>query len=1175
MTMAKAVGLMLLSCVLTVCAVTTAHAQEFRGAIEGRVVDESGGTLPGVAVSAKHAQTNLGAVAVTNGEGLYHLPLLQPGFYTLVFELQGFKRAERSKVEVRVADQVVVNITLSVGQMTETVTVTAKMAVLELGNGSSGQVIDGKRLELMPMSDGNPFTLVRLTSGVVPFGDLRYFRPFDNNAVAEFAASGAPTSNAFSIDGAPNNTHRQGNADSRMAFTPPSAAVEEFKVQTSTFDASQGRAAGATINVAMKSGTNTLRGEAYHNYRDEKMADNDYFLKLRKQPEPKLDYIRPGFAVGGPLHLAKLYNGRSRTFFFTAFEWLKDKFPDASQRSVPSLKMRIGDFSELLPLGILIYDPATAKQEGSRIVRTPFSGNIIPPERISAIGREMIKYYPEPNQAGDQEGRINYISSVTRDDDYHTMNFRVDHNFNPSHRVFGRYSYNTRQEARGHWAGEVHGVAPVGFFMYRTNDALGLDYVWTRGSSVINVRGSWGRFQERDPRQSQFTFDPASFGFSPQTVALFRGYKYFPQIDLDRYDDLGATFNGKVVSNAWAFQPTWTKLVGKHSLRSGYDFRANREDELFDGHPAGLYQFRGNFTRQFDNSTNRLGQDVAALLLGQPTGGRIEQFGDRFNQVFYHGVFVQDDWRVTDKLTLNLGLRYEYETAPTERFNRNVRGFDPNAVLAVTNTVEARYAANPLPEIPASAFKARGGVQFVTDDDRGFWNPDVNNVQPRVGFAYQVNNKTVVRGGWAIYTQPSYVHGARQLGFTSSTPLSPTTDNGLTFRATLFNPFPDGMIAPVGQERGVNTNVGATLQRFYDDVNFVNGEAMRYVIGFQRELWWRFVLDASYVGTRGSDLRTDVQLNALPNIYLSTSPIRDQPRIDYLNGNSVPNPLAGLVPGTNLNGTSTQRQRLFRPYPQFESIEARRHDGSSKYDSLQLRLDRRFSNGVSFLTTYTHARATEKVSRLNEGDSDYEKRPSQSDIPHRIVVNPIWELPFGHGRAIASNAGRLLDALIGGWSIAGVWQYSSGEVLTWGNRYFAGDISQLRTRIRQGMDVSEPVFDTSGFYFHDAAVQTNGVDDPAKQRDDDRIDLERNLRTLPSRVGNFRGSPLNYLDISVVKRFRLAGTARAELRAEIYNATNYVWFRNPNLDPGAAEFGKVTSQGNLPREVQLGARIIF
>jgi hypothetical protein len=1149
MRMTKMSGHLIVVCVLVLC-VGNAYSQEFRGAIEGRVVDESGAALPGVSVTAKHQQTNVSAVAVTNHQGLYNLPLLQPGIYVLSFELQGFKRVE-------------------------TVTVRAQTPVLEVGNGSAGQVIDGKRLELMPMSDGNPFTLVRLTTGIVPFGDLRYFRPFDNNAVAEFSASGSPTSNAFSIDGAPNNTHRQGNADSRMAFTPPSAAVEEFKVQTSTFDASQGRAAGATINVAMKSGTNTLHGEAYHNYRDESMADNDYFLKLRKQPELTLDYIRPGFAVGGPLALGRLYTGRSRTFFFTAFEWLKDKFPDPGQRSVPSMKMRQGDFSELLSQGILIYDPATAKQEGIRIVRQPFPGNIIPPERFSPIGVEMLKYFPQPNQAGDAEGRINYLSSVTRDDDYHTMNFRMDHNFNSSHRVFGRYSYNTRQEARGHWAGEVNGVRPVGFYMYRTNDALALDYVWTRHSSVVNVRGSWGRFQERDPRQSQFTFDPASLGFPAQTVAQFRGYKYFPQIDLDRYDDIGATYNGQVVSNAWAVQPTWSKLTGKHSLRAGYDLRANREDELFDGHPAGLYQFRGNFTRQFDNSTNRLGQDVASLLLGLPTGGRIEQFGDRFNQVFYHGVFVQDDWRVSNRLTLNLGLRYEYETAPTERSNRNVRGFDPNAVLSITQTAESRYAANPIPEIAPADFKVRGGVHFVTDDDRGFWNPDVNNVQPRLGFAYQLNEKTVARGGWAIYTQPSYVHGARQLGFTSSTPLSPTTDNGLTFRATLANPFPDGLIAPVGQELGVNTNLGATLARFYDNPDFINGQAMRYVIGFQRELWWRFVIDASYVGTRGHDLRTDVQVNALPNIYLSTSPIRDQARIDYLNSNTVPNPLAGLVPGTNLNGASTQRQRLLRPYPQFESIEGRRYDGSSRYDSLQIRLDRRFSNGFSFLTTYTHARASEKVTRLNEGDADYEERPSQSDIPHRFVLNPIWELPFGRGRAIASNPGRLLDALIGGWSVAAVWQYSSGEVLTLGNRYFAGDRSQLKTRIRQGIDVDQPVFDTSGFYFHDAAVQTNGVDDPAKQRGDPRIDLERNLRTLPSRFRDFRGTPLNYVDLSIVKRFQLTGRARAELRAEIYNATNYVWFRNPNLDPGNADFGKVTSQGNLPREIQLGGRIIF
>ena len=1164
--------------VLTVALAVPAVAQDFRGSIAGRVVDESGAALPGAAVSITETATGSAATTITNTEGRYQVPLLQPGVYRITVELEGFRRVERNNVEVRVDDHVVVDVTLKVGQLTETVTVTAETPLLEEANGSAGQVIDQKRLELMPLSDGNPFTLTRLASGVVPFGNLLYFRPFDNNATAEFSASGAPTSNAYTLDGAPNQAHRQGDADSRMAFTPPAGAVQEYKIQTSTFDAQQGRAAGATINVAMRSGSNTIRGDGYYYYRDERMADTEYFLKRRNQPEPALDYNRRGLNIGGPIRLGRLYEGRNRTFFFTALEWLDDRFPDASQRTVPTVKQRSGDFSELLSQGIIIYDPATAfTNAAGRVERLSFPGNIIPADRISPIAREYLKYYPLPNQPGDAQGRNNYLSGVTRDDDFYSFNVRIDHQLSSTHKMFGRYSRNDRMETRGHWAGELNGVRPVGFYLFRINDAVALDYVWTTSSSsVLNVRGSWNRFDERDPRQSQDTFDPATLGFSPQTVALFRGYRYLPQLDLDTgFSEIGSNWAGGITFSGWAFQPTWTKLAGKHSIRTGYDLRVTREDESFDGHPAGLYTFRGNFTRQSETSSNQFGQDLASLMLGIPTGGRIEQFGDRFNQVFYHGVFVQDDWKVTRRLTLNLGVRYEYEGAPTERFNRNVRGFDPNAALEIATAAEAAYGASPIPEIPSSQFRVRGGVRFVDDDHRGFWNADLNNIQPRVGFAFRGNSKTVFRGGWAIYTQPAYVHGARQLGFSSSTPITPTLDAGRTFRATWFNPVPDGaLLDPLGQSRGPNTGLGQTLARFYDDIGFRNGQAMRFIVGIQRELPGRFIAEASYVGTRAYDLRTDVQVNALPNEYLSRSPIRDDATIGYLNNTAVPNPLRGLVPGTNLNGTNTQRQRLLRPFPQFESIEGRRYDGSSRYDSLQLRLDRRFYKGFSFLTTYTHARALERLTRLNEADTEYEERLARTDVPHRIVVNPIWELPFGKGRAIGRQATRLVDGLVGGWSVSAIWQYQSGEPLTLGNRYYAGDISSLTATISEA-GVDDPVFDTTRFYFRDEPVQTNGVVNPALQRSDSRKNLDRNFRTLPSRVSGLRGSPLNYWDMSIVKRLNLIGRVRAQLHFELYNASNFVWFQAPNLDPSNADFAKLTGTRNLPREVQLGARVTF
>ena len=1141
-------------------------AQEYRGAIEGRISDSSGAALPGATVAVTHIETGIGSVAVANSVGRYQLPLLQPGFYKVIVELQGFRRIQRDRVAVRVEDRVVLDFTLEIGKLDETVIVTAETPVLDSVSGSAGQVIDQTRIELMPMSDGNPFTLTRLASGVVPFGDLRYFRPFDNNATAEFSAAGAPTSNAFTLDGSPNQAHRQGNADSRMAFIPPSSAVQEFKVQTATFDAQHGRAAGATVNVAMKTGTNTYRGDTTYYYRDESMAENDFFLKLRGQPEVPLDYRRTGFSLGGPLQLGRLYNGKNKTFFFTAVEFLNDRFPDASQRSVPTVKQRNGDFSELLSRGFIIYDPATAfLNAAGRVERLPFPGNIIPPERIHPIARAILQYYPLPNQPGDADLRTNYISAVTRDDDYYTYNIRMDHQLTNAHKIYGRYSHNERTETRGHWAGEVNGVRPTGFYMFRINDAAGLDYLWAKSStSLFNVRTSWNRFDEFDKRQTQDVFDPSSLGFSPQTAALFGNFRYFPQIDLNRYDDIGTNWLGGTTTNNFSVQPTWTKLKGRHSIKTGYDLRVTYEDERLDGHPAGLYQFRETYTRQSETSASLHTQDLASLLLGIPTGGRIETMADRYNNVIYHGVFIQDDWKATDRLTLNLGLRYEFEGSPTERFNRNVRGFDPDVQLPITAAAEAAYAANPIPEVAPSAFRVRGGVGFTDEENRGFWNADRNNFQPRLGFAYRWFDKSVIRGGWAIYTAPAVVDGVRLLGFQQQTPIVVTNDRGQTFRANLFNPFPDGMLPAPGQALGAMTRVGQDIDRLYHNLNFNNGQAMRWVLSVQRELPGQVLAEASYVGSYNYSLTTNIELDAIDPAYLSRSPLRDDVTNAYLTA-PVPNPFAGLLPGTNLNGATVTRLQLLRPFPHFDDIEGRGYDGSSKYSSLQVKLDKRFTKGLSLLTNYTFSRSRERVTRLNEADTEYEERPTRTDVPHRFVLNPIWELPFGRDRKFARDAHAVLNGLIGGWSIALVYQYQSGQPLTLGNEYFGGDLEALKTHISTE-NVAAPVFDVSGFYLPDA------VGEP---RNDRRLQLVNNYRTLPSRLPNFRGMPQNYWDMSLVKKLALGKRARAQFHIELYNATNSVWFRAPNVDPQNADFGRVTSQGNLPREVQLGAKFVF
>jgi hypothetical protein len=1163
---------------LAVFSAAPAFAQDFRGALIGRINDSSGARLPGATVTATNTATNVGSTTTTNEDGSYSILYLTPGTYSVSVELSGFKRVVRDGIEVRVGDRLTIDFTLDLGRLEETVSVKAESPLLNLANASAGQVIDEKRISLMPLSDGNPFVLSRLVPGVAYTGDLKFSRPFDNGGTSSINADGSTGGNEFTLDGSPNMANGR-----RVAFVPPAGAVQEFKVQTASFDAADGHTAGAMVNVTLKSGTNALKGESYYYLRDESLSATDFFVNKTGGTKPALDYKRFGGSLGGPVRLPGLFDGHDRTFFFGALEWLYDRFPEPGPQTVPTVAMRNGDFSALLGQGIVIYDPATAQSVGGRVVRTAFQGNIIPGNRLSPIARNVLSYYPESNQAGDASGRDNYFSVNPRTDDFYSISTRVDHRLTDKQQIFVRYTRNDRREARGAAFGSVGGVVPTGNFLFRKNDGVTADHVYTISSrSLLNVRGGWQRFREPNVRQHEGLFDPASLGFAPSVVAQFGGASYFPHFDFDTLSDIGDNLAGNTTHTIYSFQPTYTRMFGKHSVKSGYDLRLYREFGANAGRQAGDYLIRSNaaFTRQQDNSTSQNWQDVASFLLGLPTSGSIEVNGTRLNSTWYHGLFVQDDWRLSGKLTVNLGLRYEYEGATTDSENRNARGFDPSATLSITNAAEAAYAANPIPQVPVSAFRARGGLQFASDNQRGFWNADGNNIQPRAGFAYQLDQQTVLRGGIGIYTVPFIIAGNFQPGFSQTTSLVPTLDRGLTFPATLSNPFPDGVLAPSGSSRGADTLLAQDISRFVP-LDFNNSQNMRYTVNLQRELPGQWLLEVAYAGSRGWDLTTggggqagEIDLNAIPVQYLSTSPIHDQATIDFLAA-LVTNPFANLIPGTGSNGATIARSQLLRPYPQFGNVRSFDDDGTSRYNSAQAKIEKRFTRGYTVLAAYTWSKFTERVFKINPSDSEYEKRLSEFDVPHRVALSGIWEVPFGNGRRWASGASGISNALIGGWSLQAIGQFQSGRPISFHDRnaYFNGDLGALKSDYSG--DSNQPVFDISGFYFHDPAVQTNGVDDPTKQRNDGRIQLANNIRYFPSRIPGLRGQGLNLWDISIVKQVQINGRVRAQFNVEFLNAFNHPVYNNPGTDPRAADFGKVTSQNNLPRDIQIAAKIVF
>jgi hypothetical protein len=1162
-------------------AVAPTRAQEFRGTVTGHVRDSSGASLPGVLVTAINVATNVGSNTTTADEGTFTIPYLTPGRYTVTAELAGFKKAVRDGVEIRVDDRVTLPFVLEVGRVEEQVSVTAESPLLELASASSGQVIDEKRISLLPLSDGNPFVLSRFVPGVAYTGELLFSRPFDNGGSSAITADGASGGNEFSLDGSPNMANGR-----RVAFIPPAGAVQEFKVETASFDAADGHTAGALVNVTLKSGTNAFRGEGYYFSRDESRSAADFFVNRSGGEKPELGYERFGGHVGGPVRLPGLYNGRDRTFFFGAVEWLYDEFPEPLFQTVPTEAMRNGDFSALLAQGIRIYNPFTARTEGGRVVREPFLNNQIPTSLISPIAREVLKYYPLPTQPG-SDGRNNYFNPNPRTDDFYSVSVRVDHKVSDKQQAFVRFTRNDRTEARNAWYGEVNGVVPRGNFLIRKNDGVTYDHVYTMSSSsLFNVRAGWQRFQEPNVRQHEGVFDPASLGFSSTTASYFQGARYFPLFDFDSLSDIGDSIAATTTHSIYSFQPTYTRIFGRHSLRAGYDLRMYREEGGEPGAVAGSYMFRTDYTRETSTSAASFGQDIASFLLGLPTGGSIARNAFRDNETWFQGVFVQDDWKITDRLTLNLGLRYEYEGPTTDSGNRNARGFDPAAAIAIEGAAEAAYTANPIPQLPVSAFDVRGGLQFASDGQPGFFDGDRNNIQPRVGFAYAIDSRTVVRGGWGIYTVPHIIFGNFQPGFSQTTPIVPSPDSGLTFQANLANPFPSGVLEPPGASLGANTFLGQDVTGSGNNVRLApidwnEAQNMRYTVGVQRELPGQWLVEAAYVGSRGWDLTVgggaqagEVDINNVPREFLSTSLARDQATVDLLTS-AVTNPFRGLIPGTGLNGSTVQRQQLLRTYPHLMNVRTWASDGTSRYNSAQFKIEKRFNQGYTILAGYTWSKFTERVFKLNPTDAEYEERLSEADVPHRFVVSGIWELPFGRERRWGRGMSPALDAVAGGWSVQAIGQLQSGRPISFHDRniYFDGDFGSLKTDYSG--DSTLPVFDTSGFYFHDAAVQTNGVVDPAKQRNDRRISLANNVRYFPSRVPGLRGQPLNLWDISFVKQVRFSDRLRAQFHVELLNAFNQPVFNNPNTDPTNANFGKVTSQANLPRDIQIAAKFIF
>jgi hypothetical protein len=1125
---------------------------------------------------------------------MYVAPLLMPGTYWVEVTAPGFKKAVREGVEVRVADRLDISITLEVGATDQAVTVTAEAPLLNSESASLGTVVDAKRLANMPLSYGNPFLLIGLSAGVTFNGSARLDRPFEPTHIVNYSMGGTRGNvNDITIDGAPTTATANAN-EVTASYVPPTDVVQEFKVQTATFDAQFGQTQGGVTNISIKSGTNQFHGTAGYSFYRPSLLANDFFNNKAGLPVPNFRFDRWGGSLGGPVRIPRVYDGRNRTFFMWGYEGLHDARPrhDDATNTIPTPAMHTGDFSGLLANGgsaYTIYDPGTRVKEGSRYRQTPFSGNIIPANRITAVGAALIAYYPTTEKTpGDPLGLRNYRdASLPEKTKYYNYTIRGDQNLSDKQRFFLRYSTYIRNSTYNNYFDNAFMGIRFWFYSY----AGMFDHVYTLSPTmVLNTRYSYNRFiRGTDSPESAVGFDLTKLGFSSQYASQIpKDIVRFPRINFASTSYIGNGIGGEQRPvNNHTVAATLSKVANTHSIRTGFEYRVYQETDRFVANQqSGSFTFGSNWTRgPLDNSPTSpsgYGQSIAAILLGLPDSALIVRAADYAEQSGSWGFFVQDDWKVSRKLTLNLGLRYEFETPLHERFNKSTLSFDRTYVQPISAAAQAKYAtlypnyAGGFPELPVSAFALNGGMTFagVDGNDGSLYNTPRNIFLPRIGLAYQVGGKTVIRSGFGMFA--GFLGQRRgdvfQNGFTQNTNMVLTTDNGLTWATTIDKPFPNGVTEPRGNADRQQTFLGQAFNFFNQDPKVPI--TSRWELGLQHA-FGGFAFEANYVGSKTNHLEVNTgttvvvrNINALPLQYWSKERLRDNPWNDYLTG-TIANPMYNLLPGNTQSiytGQNTNRQTLLSPYRAFGSnnLYTSENTGFSWYHGLQFSGQKRFSRGFTLMGSYTFSKWMQAINLLNAADPLPIHEISDADAPHRINLSAVVELPFGQGKPLLADSNSVVSRLVGGWQVSGVWGMQSGAPLAWGNNIYYGDPANIR------LPLSER---TPAHWFNVTGFETASA----------RQLLGNQLRWWPFRFGTLRRQRGNNVDLAVIKDTSISEGKNIQFRAEALNAFNHPYFPSPLMTVTTAQtaantgFGQInaSTQDNYARRVQLSLRFVF
>ncbi|MGI8784637.1 MAG: TonB-dependent receptor domain-containing protein [Acidobacteriota bacterium] len=1130
----------LLFVVVTGLCAAVVTAQSSTATVTGTVKDASGAVIPGVEVVIIHVETNRRAEAVTNDQGIFNSVPLAVGEYRLEAEIPGFKRAVRTGITLQVQQAAVVDFVLEIGEVAEQVLVKADASVLEPTTSSVGKVVDNRRIVDLPLNTRNVYTLIFLTPGVTGsignnYGDMRYSVNGARQRMHDTLVDGVSAS------------HPTVNGGGGISVFPSVDAIEEFKVMGANFPAEFGRSQGSVLNVVFKSGGNQLHGSAYGFLRNSAMDANNFFNNSRNIPLGSFKRSQFGGTILGPIV-------KDRTFFLGSYEGLRERGFRTTTFTVPTLLERQGDFSKTLASNgqlIRIFDPFTtrANPSGSGFIRDQFTGNVIMANRFDPVALQVLKFYPAPNTPGNPvTNQNNYTNSGSSSINLGQFDVRIDHNISADKKFFTRYSRRL-----------IEDVPPV-LFPEGLANAEGrvnqedhvhsgmADYTQTLSpNTVLSGRLGFSR--------TLFIFNNQGLGFKPSSLGLPAAIdqavdrQMFPRFNASNYVSLGGNDHRYNAFMNYTASASISKVLGSHTWKMGFEGRMIRVN-VWEARDAGAFSFSAGMT-QGPNPTqasSTAGNSIASLLLGTGSSGNlIQAWKNVASQSFYYAGYLQDDWRVTRRLTLNLGLRYDVEMPRTERYNR-MNYFDP-------------YAPSPLASTVPGFSNLKGGVVFVGvgDQDRTQFITDKNNFAPRVGLAYQLDTRTVIRAGYGhIYgLSPQAAQGTiGPFGFRVENPWVTSLDNITPFNR-LSNPYPQGFQPPPGASRGLLTGVGGRLEGVLRDT--VTPWSQQWNLTVQRELPSQILMEVAYVGTRGLQLSRNgeggLTLNQLDPKHMALGSQLNQ---------LVDNPFFGIVNSGVLINQRISRAQLLRPYPQFTDIIPLFSSGSSSiYHALQATFSKRLSAGLQFDGSYTWAKS------LDDGEShqdSYNVRASRSlsdiDLSHRLVMSYIYELPFGQGRRFGGNGSELVEALLGGWQINGITTFQSGTPLAISATNSAGIFSQAIRANNNGTSgrLTTPVHTRLNAYF-DKSVFSQP--------------LNFTFGNMSTRLSDIRNDGVRNFDLSLFKEFAATERMKVQFRAEALNAFNTPRFGSPNTSVTSSSFGVITSQANSPRQIQLGLKLLW